>query len=96
MNLSYTYLSFQKIRTVLSCYLKPLNTFSLMSSLDFLFTYLQVFKPYICELSKDPHGSLLQFKSPKHQIFLTSSRAILFSVKPLKKNLQLVEQGVQT
>ena len=52
-----------------------------MLSLDFFFTYLQVFKPYICELLKDPHpkdGSLLQYKAPKHQILLTSSQAILF------------------
>ena len=37
-----------------------------------------------------------QFKAPKHQISLTSSRAILFYVKPLKKYLQLGKQGVQT
>ena len=41
-----------------------------------------IFKLYICEMSNDPHGSLLQFKAPKHQISLTSSRAILSTFSP--------------
>ena len=36
-------------------------------------------------MSKDPHGSLLQFKAPKQQISLTSSSYIIFP-ETTKKN----------
>ena len=51
---------------------------------SFLLTCRYLSYTYICQLLKDPHGSFLQLKAPKQQILLTSSQAIIFSVKSQK------------
>ena len=62
--------------------------FSRKSSLNSFFT-LQVFRIYMSELSKYPHGALLQFKAPKHRISWPNRRAvyIIFLETTKKQNL---------